>query len=132
MSLAATTATPWRSFWTPGLGLGTKLHVLPSQCSTSVDEPVTPTAQTSVAATAATALKEVTSPGLGLGTMLQLVPFQCRVSVPLGWRPTAHMSLLATAATPLSVSPLAEGLSTSRQAGPQGSGVGVGVAHSGP
>src|SRR5215472_9241401 len=94
---------------TAGFGLGTWVHALPSQCSTSALPIVLvrsrPTAHTSVAETALTANSATTWPGgVGLGTRVHVRPSQCstrvvsRLSVPP--EPTAHMSVAEAALTP--------------------------------
>src|SRR5437667_9102356 len=71
-----------------GLGLGTTVHWLPSQCVTSVcmvpAEVYLPTAQTSLAEIATTPPRLAGRPGLGLGTTVQAVPSQCRIIVEVG------------------------------------------------
>src|SRR6266702_4238344 len=90
MSLAATAVTAVRALSeVPGLGLGTTLQLVPSQCSVSVRGAVdtlgskcSPTAQASVGDVAVTPYSSLTScPTLGLGVTLQLVPSQCSMSV---------------------------------------------------
>src|SRR5215208_3783237 len=80
--LGESATTPRSSLsWRPGLGLGTMLHPVPSQCWInvllgSVPSCVTPTAQTSlgeVPDTACSTLKE-SVPGFGLGTIFQVAP----------------------------------------------------------
>src|SRR5215469_5874406 len=125
MSRADRALTPDRKVcpnW-PGLGLGTIVHFVPFQCSTSVtvgpELPVgvkwksSPTAQMLAGETTATALS-TSSPGrLGLRTSRHLTPFQCSISVRSGkepWSPTAH-TFVAEIAAPLPKPP------TSRPAG---------------
>src|SRR5437867_515703 len=91
ISLADAAETPSKPACEPGptgLGLGTTLHSVPSQCNTSVRLGpfmilYKPTAKTSLADTAATSRSSLLPrmEGLGLGTMLHSLPFQCSMSV---------------------------------------------------
>src|SRR6266571_357080 len=107
MSVAETAATPNRGLARvpAGLGLGTTVQLVPSHCSISVPEPLSPTAHTSLLETAVTPRSPFCRPGpAGLVTMLQLVPSQCSVRVwntPLALRksPTAQASVAEMAAT---------------------------------
>src|SRR5688572_23243137 len=118
-SVGESVATPRSSLaWLSGLGLGTILHCVPSQCSIKVrpGNPfascVEPTAQTSFADVPETAYStlEVSLAGFGLGTMLQVVPSKCSIKVRLMYggpfgscdQPTAHTSFSEIAATPRS------------------------------
>src|SRR5579864_8392314 len=67
-SFDAMAATPFRSLYSdPGLGLWTRLHCVPFQCSVSVPRPL-PTAHISLAAIAATALNVPLPRGSAEGT----------------------------------------------------------------
>src|SRR5450759_1197056 len=104
MSLADTTATLLSilldvSATFGPFGLGTTLHVLPSQWSVKVPLTPTPTAQMSLADTAAIPSKWAYVP-FGEGTMLQFMPFQCSIKALSFPDPTAQMSLAETTATP--------------------------------
>src|SRR4029450_10985744 len=82
----------------PGFGLGTTLHVEPSQCRVRVTgpdlPPVHPTAQMSFVEIATTPYRRGTEPAGGPGTMLHCVPFQCKINGAEGSaRPTAQSSL---------------------------------------
>src|SRR5579863_4781836 len=110
MSLAETAITLFKEFpFTPGLGLGIMLHVVPFQCSMSVCCPtlLLPTAQTLLAETAATPSRSLNCDVLlGLGMMLHEEPFQCSVNVSkllllVTYCPTAQTLLVESAATPL-------------------------------
>src|SRR4051812_7756775 len=98
MSVAVKAATPSNPLaYAPGLGLDTRVHWPPSQCSTSVPEPVEPTAQMLAAARAVMPLSAAKLDcGSAPGTLLQAIPFQCAISgarLPLlYWLPTAQAS----------------------------------------
>src|SRR5260370_12149262 len=103
----ATTAPRVFVVWKPeaGFGLGTIVHLVPSQCSIRVlnAPPVLkePTAQTSLAEVAATALS-VADPVLGLGLTTQ--PVQARWPAAAGGAVArAESSKVAAAVTPVAV-----------------------------
>src|SRR5262249_20804695 len=79
-ALTANSATTWPG----GVGLGTRVHERPSQCSTRVvsrlSVPPEPTAHMSVAETALTPDRPLI-PALGVGTRAHLLPFQCSARV---------------------------------------------------
>src|SRR5258707_12962143 len=94
--------------WKPeaGFGLGTIVHLVPSQCSIRVlnAPPVLkePTAQTSLAEVAATALSVADPPVLGLGLTIQ--PVQARWPAAAGGAVArAESSKVAAAVTPVAV-----------------------------
>ena len=97
----------------PGLGLGTRVQAVPSQCSIRVCPWLSaPTAQTSLADTARTLVSWLPlgpDPRSGPGTTVQDEPSQCSMS---GWslvlseaslvnQPTAQMSVGEMAPTPV-------------------------------
>ena len=87
-----------------GVGLGTCVQALPSQCSITVWplSLVPPTAQALVAEIAATPFKTVPPPGSGLGTRVHAAPSQCSIKALLNMpAPTAQASSAETAATSL-------------------------------
>src|SRR5574341_1646527 len=92
----AATAFKTLPLYVPGLGLGMRLQLAPSQCMVNVckgialgsSESELPTAQTSFAEMAATPFSttNVFPTGFGLATTLQLRPSQCSVRVCLMYR----------------------------------------------
>src|SRR6516165_7071881 len=84
MSLAETALTPERPAM-PALGVATRAHFAPFQCSTRAADPEPfeePTAQTLVGEISVTPDRRLpNAPGAGVVTCAQLVPFQCSASV---------------------------------------------------
>src|SRR5205823_2145651 len=94
-------------FCVPWFGLGTTVHVEPSQCSVSVRAGagaarVFPTAHTSFEPIAEMDMSSSPAPDGGAGTIAQAEPSQCSIRVPRWSNPTAHTSSAATAVTPSS------------------------------
>src|SRR5258708_30134078 len=137
--LADVAATAFRWGKQQGLGLATRVHLVPFQCrmrvsggggpaARSAPSPldggswVVPTAQASFADSTRTALSSLMALGLGVAACFQTVPFQCRIRVssapPLSVKePTAQMSVREAACTPLRMLPVpARGLATTVQA----------------
>src|SRR5450759_5272778 len=87
----------------PGLGLGTRVHAVPFQCTIRVLEPpVSPTAHALRADVAATPMSCAPPPRLGLGTRVHAVPSQCTIRVLRVVKPTAHALRAEVTATPSS------------------------------
>ncbi len=86
-SFAPAADTALRKLSPDGLGLATMLQLDPSQCSTSVENPVAawpqyPTAQTLFGLSATTPYNSLLASGtFGLGITLQVVPSQCTIRV---------------------------------------------------
>ena len=80
------TAESWLLNAPVDTGTETRLHWMPSQCSTTGDPVnVPPTAQASLLESAVTPLRKAAKvPVAGLGTILQVLPFQCSISGSVG------------------------------------------------
>src|SRR5205814_2018436 len=107
-SSAETAATAWRTLGEDRpSGLATLVQRAPSQCSTSVERPEEPTAQTSSGEASASATSSLACARRGLRTRLHAAPSQCSASVRNSElsvsrkEPTAQTSFDAAAPTPL-------------------------------